>query len=446
MDGDGLEEFRCFERVECDREVLTEGWMSLAQNDRSRLLDSFRRIQKSADQCTAIENELKKDRAYIEDFISRKFVNESQVKEVKRYDLRLSDYANTLEILLSRRKALASLYATYKVPAVCILAANNDIDRIELRIVALATRCDATSKFLDSYYMGDLGPGTSVPSARVKGDKWKFPMNFSEGGQSQPQLWTRGDENGMILDRIVKKEEVLSAWEYEKANSKCYPKASEIDTREPMEFFTQNECWNKNKDAFVHARTWTSHRPFDTDEDDQYLVTLYLQFCPHGDLRGLIERLSAQDDQVAEPLLWRVLDTLTDACITMQRDGTLESDLKQIFHLDIKAANVFLDSPCETYFPRYPKPLLGDFGLAIHTHAQEAENPSDYRGSGTTGLKAPEMVQNVKFDDKKLRKILAHTNVYQIGLTMLELVRKKPFLPHEQLKFNTPDNARTKSC
>ena len=57
---------------------------------------------------------------------------------------------------------------------------------------------------------------------------------------------------------------------------------------------------------------------------------------------------------------------------------------------DLKPLNVFLDTPDPNRYHHYPKPVLGDFGLAFRTDANDHNNPRWYNDMcGTEGYWSP---------------------------------------------------------
>lgn len=116
-------------------------------------------------------------------------------------------------------------------------------------------------------------------------------------------------------------------------------------------------------------------------------------------------------------------------------------DWRQIVHRDIKPENIFLDSPDPTYFPQWPVPKVGDFGLARETTPSDSNNPFE-ESAGTYPFMAPEQVTTVARtgDEANPYKLLSHTNIWAIGLVMLELTSGGPLDPTLQKRYrNGPD-------
>ena len=92
----------------------------------------------------------------------------------------------------------------------------------------------------------------------------------------------------------------------------------------------------------------------------------------------------------------------------------------------MKPDNIFMGAPDPQRYPLYPKPLLGDFGIAIMSPEIDPNNPDWYNaGDGTPGLLAPE--QKRFFDADDLTPIddfalSSWTNVYGVGLILWILI------------------------
>ncbi|KAK5137978.1 hypothetical protein LTR08_005775 [Meristemomyces frigidus] len=152
--------------------------------------------------------------------------------------------------------------------------------------------------------------------------------------------------------------------------------------------------------------------------DTDYLYTMFLGYCPMGDLRTLIRRHRAAAAPIQEPFIWYVFKTLAEAGLAMESGGQalaapapgvrpgwgvdrFNRDNWQIVHRDLKPANVFLaETVPDRGWPDYPRPKLGDFGLAIKTWAPNPGDPNNVDGlnpdifvdgAGTPGFRAPEM-------------------------------------------------------
>lgn len=198
-----------------------------------------------------------------------------------------------------------------------------------------------------------------------------------------------------------------------------------------------------------------SHRTFS--------YRLYLNWTQHRDLHDLIDRYRRLGSHVPEPMVWHVAESLAEAGLAMegQVHGQAE-DWAEIVHReaapprsrqaqlthtrDIKPSNVFLDGPDPRNYPWYPKPLLGDFGLAFRTTQDDRFNPLWYNtGLGTPGFFAPE--QKRWRDANTLQrshnwKLGAKTNVYGVGVVLYCMVMNET-RPKQPLWFTPGDGDDT---
>jgi serine/threonine protein kinase len=93
----------------------------------------------------------------------------------------------------------------------------------------------------------------------------------------------------------------------------------------------------------------------------------------------------------------------------------------QIVHRDIKPLNYFLSSSSKSgAWPDLPVAALGDFGNAFDALDQVniLAPPSTLRGMGTPGFQAPEQQEHVP----DCHPVTSATNVYQVGISMLQLM------------------------
>ena len=162
---------------------------------------------------------------------------------------------------------------------------------------------------------------------------------------------------------------------------------------------------------------------------------LYIDWCPHGDLKSLIHTFEDAGRPVPEPLIWCIAEALAECAVAMaegrvsNKGGPLE-DWREVVHRDIKPENIFLGFANPGRYPDYPKPLLGDFGLAFCTGTTDPHNPIWFIGGGTESYTAPE---TCSFMDNDTRKIIPgapmnqHTNVWAIGQVLAALVLREVY-------------------
>jgi serine/threonine protein kinase len=94
---------------------------------------------------------------------------------------------------------------------------------------------------------------------------------------------------------------------------------------------------------------------------------------------------------------------------------------------DLKSANVFLDLPQVNHYPLHPKPIMGDYGIAIKTSENDPLNPLFYRNFGPKGYTPPEQLDTV--DRRNLTtldnfRLDEATNVRVLSITLLRDVTR----------------------
>lgn len=156
---------------------------------------------------------------------------------------------------------------------------------------------------------------------------------------------------------------------------------------------------------------------------------LYVEWCPHTDLFGLIRGFRESERPIPEPMIWCVAEALAESAVAMA-EGSINEDeavagWREIIHLDIKPENIFLGPADSRWYPDYPKPLLADFGLSFRTPANNPHNPRWFIGSETEAFIAPET--SVYVDDNTQKLITGapmdqHTNVWAIGQVLATMV------------------------
>lgn len=138
---------------------------------------------------------------------------------------------------------------------------------------------------------------------------------------------------------------------------------------------------------------------------------------------------------VPEPFLWLLFLTLAEAGHAMEfghvdltNHPAINTAWKEIVHRDLKPENIFLGHPTPGFFDTYPAPKLGDFGMAIKTHPNDPINPRVYCDEGTPGYHAPEQLEYANlntYESMNTEKLLAHTNVFGIGMTMAAVMSRQ---------------------
>ncbi|KAM3416438.1 hypothetical protein BST61_g8033 [Cercospora zeina] len=260
------------------------------------------------------------------------------------------------------------------------------------------------------------------------GKIWTQARNLAPTKDNKLWLWVAFDQAGKLVDRYVLKREELSPQRWNEPN---VWKNRDNGRFVPKEYYLQNACWERDHDSFVLIRacTWAPHT-----------IDFKIAYCPFGDLMDL--RNQFDDQPVPEPILWYVFEKLAEACVGME-DVAGDPDWLQVVHRDIKPENVFLDLPDPDYFPAYPEPKMADFGFAFETHPADNGNPYDWRNAGTPPFLAPEQNIDIDGQDGQRHKMLSHTNVWAIGLVMLEFVNATPLGDQKQYIRGVPSYYQT---
>ena len=247
---------------------------------------------------------------------------------------------------------------------------------IGLRAVEMAAR---------NRYQAPLGRG------QTRNEGWEGAWPMKQGAMSTVGLRLQFDDNHNVIKRMVRKDTYQSLQQW--TSAVCWDgQVRDSNNREPMEYACHRavqRTWLPNgKRARVAQCSSVS------TSNQRKMYSIYLSYCPHGDLSILIRRCrAAQPAQfIPEPFIFWVFMSLAETGLAMsQVNYTNDGTTYEVVHRDLKCGNVFLDSPRRPLFGHYPMPRLGDFGLAIKTSADDTFNPAMYsEGAGTDGFMAPE--------------------------------------------------------
>ena len=246
------------------------------------------------------------------------------------------------------------------------------------------------------------------------------------GGMADAALWIQLNEDETVLSRVVRKDTHLSAGEWTDA-SRWAGDPKTPAGRVPLEYHCQKKVQESSE-----ARNAVQASKCEVDVK-RLQYRLYSHYCPYGDLGGFIKR-NARNKPIPEAWIWMVFAALVDCGLIMERGGIEElpdEQWKQVVHRDLKPANTFLDLEDADSWPLYPKPRLGDFGLAFETWEDDELNPLIWnRNVGTRGFKAPEQCRFIGCETREpvhAFQLLAHTNVWGVGMIIWSLVHK--FVP-----------------
>lgn len=277
----------------------------------------------------------------------------------------------------------------------------DESDPVEDYDVAWRAAVSANSRDYENW---GIDPACFIRSYSGLGHEWVGRRPLGAGGFGMAGLWEKHDDDGTVIEQMVIKQigARKGIWEPEMpVEVKIMRKMQETGCASVVQFIAYKR--------YLQDRV---HR-------------IYMEYCPHGDLKRLYKRYRKFRLYMPEPFLWDVFHQLVETAVAM-RYGPADGrwDDYEIVHLDIKPANVFLHTENrQSGVPFYPATKLGDWGLARVTHADDPENPSSLRTAGTPGYKAPEQKQSLPPAWKtNPPSILAHTNIWAIGATMFELM------------------------
>ncbi|KAF2768835.1 kinase-like protein [Teratosphaeria nubilosa] len=262
---------------------------------------------------------------------------------------------------------------------------------------------------------------------------WVFVRELG-GGMAKAALWCDIDpENGRILRRMVRKDTPYSQSMWQSPTWWQGP----LSNRAPKEYYIQTLLNRRDERARIA-------QVFAYEVDETRMVSrLYMPYCIYGDLSSFSKNYARIGEDIPEPFMWWVFETLVDAALVMQHGGNSPSDAQhrdrhvawqQIVHNDLKPENIFLDAAYESTpgYKRYPSSLVADFGIAAFQAEDDPMNPQKTRSGGTNGYKAPEQIDFKRIDPDIASavdqwKLSSHTNVWGIGAIMAALATKQSF-------------------
>eukprot|EP01111_Echinosteliopsis_oligospora_P012094 TRINITY_DN4109_c0_g1_i1.p1 TRINITY_DN4109_c0_g1~~TRINITY_DN4109_c0_g1_i1.p1 ORF type:complete len:359 (-),score=82.41 TRINITY_DN4109_c0_g1_i1:103-1149(-) len=131
-------------------------------------------------------------------------------------------------------------------------------------------------------------------------------------------------------------------------------------------------------------------------------LRIVMEFCPCGDLAGLIKKCRIEKQYIDEDVIWKILLQILQALAEChnRKDGI-------ILHRDIKPGNIFLDQGRNV--------KLGDFGLArvLGDHSHFANTYV-----GTPFYMSPEQMAGLPYNEK--------CDVWSLGCLIYELAALVP--------------------
>ncbi|KAK5137948.1 hypothetical protein LTR08_005744 [Meristemomyces frigidus] len=302
-----------------------------------------------------------------------------------------------------------------------------------------ALKADRRSLFRDGA-LPDVRPFTGNAV-----NQWEGAWMMGSGGLSTTGLFLRYDLANFIDHRTMAKDTRMSRQQWSSAefidgNVRDARGRMPLETACHAAMATVRSRSSSGLPAPAAPQRLVPNLYSCTVSDPTRTYSLYMEYCPFGDLAGMIRRYTEADEYIPEPFLWYVFQTLAEAGIAMERGSqSLIASVRrwpadrygkvdwEIVHRDLKPANVFLATNA-TQFSDYPTPMLGDFGLAVKILDDDQLNPSMFLDSyGTSGFIAPEMrgyVDRATGEPLERWPLGSATNLWGIGMIMYCLIAR----------------------
>jgi serine/threonine protein kinase len=167
-----------------------------------------------------------------------------------------------------------------------------------------------------------------------------------------------------------------------------------------------------------------------------------MDYCSIGTLDDVIENYSAErwqhdtDDQIPEPMLWILLETLSEAVYNLTSGLTYTPGVQDTaeapgwipkVHRDIKPGNIFLMEPQEPYLS-FPRPVLADLDELLELFGYEEYTKKYYLH--TPGYAAPENNADLYAQDPDHRgfgyfhrqPLSCKTDIWSLGTVLWEMM------------------------
>jgi serine/threonine protein kinase len=216
---------------------------------------------------------------------------------------------------------------------------------------------------------------------------WQMVRPLGEGGFGHVGLWQVVRDDGSVADEIaIKQGHRLPGYDFDSNDHRGLAKEAVL----------QHQVNGKNCQNVVHLRRFKFYR-------GEQKYRFFMEYCPYGDLRRLRIRYRAKASRIPELFLWHLFHSLAQAISAMQGPwshfitGEAYPKDYHMLHMDLKHDNVFLGYERPSNETRgepilvnnYPTIKVGDFGLAVITGAEDADNPSALWATGTPDYMPP---------------------------------------------------------
>jgi len=272
-----------------------------------------------------------------------------------------------------------------------------------------------------------------LPPGNWQSRPWEGGWHIDQGASSTAVLFLDIDAAGNVRDRMMRKQVYQSRREWADA-TKWVGDVQDADKRIPVEVACLQDLRAIPRPVKLENRVNAVRLRDHHIYDRIFRYTMYLEYCPYGDLADVIDMhgprtgekegyklIEGLTRQIPEPFLWRVFHSLAKLGVAMKL-GRVEAATippkgwKEIIHRDLRLGNIFLDMATTDWFEVYPTPLLGDFGAAIRTHENDPLNPGIFQDQAeASGFVAPEQMAYVDYETfapVDRFKLSAKTNVW----------------------------------
>ncbi|THY30945.1 hypothetical protein D6D01_03053 [Aureobasidium pullulans] len=284
------------------------------------------------------------------------------------------------------------------------------------------------------------------------GDQWIGGEFLGAGGDGIVHVWFKVDETNTIIDRMVIKD----MWSKQStAEPKAYQGIYDELVRKGLDFGVDPSRPGKArveerffKEAYIQGLL--TDEPGSTSANTVPLRGFkkgtksdlatgthwrtYMDWMHASDLANFVSkhRLPGDNCSVQKPIpeafIWWTLSCLAEALVEIDRrtkvrpNARTERDEATVL-IDMKLANVLLDSTRGSRYPVYPKPLIADFGSAHITYRDDPQNVrKELKIFDTQGYHPPESADYEESEgpDECLN---SWTNVWQTGRIIESMMR-----------------------
>ncbi|KAH0356453.1 kinase-like protein, partial [Aureobasidium melanogenum] len=284
----------------------------------------------------------------------------------------------------------------------------------------------------------------SKPGFAANEEQWVGTKQLGEGGQGCAGLFIKRDPTTQkIIERMVVKEVEretklgLQEGSSPKDDYEFFGPKKDIPREQYMSMIMP-------KDSKNTIQIW-GHRLF----PERNVLRLYMEFCPGGDLKRLLEPYKVRSLTFPEPYLWKLFQDLARAVHAMDNPSGhgLTGD-ESVAHIDFKPRNIFLCLPDEDNFPKYPWAKLGDFGGAMICSPQDTQEEHSKkvdstavsmgyvapdrerfdRNNDANNIPARDRIPGIRLEDIP-KRVTSATNVWNAALIIADLMAPQPFVP-----------------